>query len=135
MNAVTYLAGLPSFLAYFGVAVALLIAFAFVYTHITPHKEWELIRANKPGAAIAYGGSMIGFVLPLHSAISHSVNLIDYVLWGLVAFAVQLAVFFVLRLFIRDLPARIGNGETASGIFLAAVSIAVGILNAASMTY
>lgn len=135
MSPATYLAGLPSFLAYFGVAVALLVAFAFVYTHITPHREWELIKADKPGAAIAYGGSMIGFVLPLHSAISHSVNLIDCVLWGLVAFVVQIAVFFALRLFIRDLPARIGNGEMAAGIFVAAVSIAVGVLNAASMTY
>lgn len=135
MNPATYLAGLPAFLAYFAVAVALLAAFAYLYTHSTPHKEWALIKANNPAAATAYGGSIIGFVLPLHSAISNSVNLIDCVLWGVVALVVQIATFLVLRLLIRDLPRRIHDGEIASGIFVAALSIAVGILNAASMTY
>lgn len=135
MNPATYLAGLPEFLAYFGVAVALLAAFVFVYTLITPHKEWHLIKADTPAAAVAYGGSILGFVLPLHSAISNSVNLIDCVLWGLVALVVQILTFFVLRLLIKDLPARLSNGELSSGILVASLSIAVGILNAASMTY
>ena len=135
MNPATYLAGLPAFLAYFGVAVLLLAAFAYLYTHITPYKEWSLIKANNPAAATAYGGSIVGFVLPLHSAISNSVNLLDYVLWGIVALVVQILTFLVLRLLIRDLPSRIQHGEMASAIFVAALSIAVGILNAASMTY
>src|SRR5690625_2536171 len=135
MNPATYLAGLPAFLAYFGVAVLLLAAFAYLYTHATPYKEWEQIKANNAAAALAYGGSIIGFVLPLHSAISHSINLIDCVLWGIVALVVQIATFFVVRLLIRDLPARIERGEVASGLFVAALSIAVGVLNAASMSY
>lgn len=135
MNPATYLAGLPAFLAFFGVAVALLAAFAYLYTHITPYREWELIKANNPAAATAYGGSLIGFVLPLHSAISNSVNLIDCVLWGIVALVVQILTFLALRLIIRDLPARIVNGEMASAICVAALSIAVGVLNAASMTW
>lgn len=135
MNPATYLAGLPAFLAYFGVAVALLAAFAYLYTHATPYKEWRLIKANNPAAAVAYGGSILGFVLPLHSAISNSVNLIDCVLWGVIALVVQIVTFLVVRLLIRDLPARIEQGEIAAGIFVAALSIAVGILNAASMTY
>jgi putative membrane protein len=135
MNPATYLAGLPAFLAYFGIAVLLLAAFAYLYTHATPYKEWQLIKANNPAAAVAYGGSILGFVLPLHSAISNSVNLIDCVLWGIVALVVQIATFFIVRLLIRDLPARIERGEIASGIFVAALSMAVGVLNAASMTY
>lgn len=135
MNPATYLAGLPAFLAYFSVAVLLLAAFAYLYTHATPYKEWQLIKANNAAAALAYGGSILGFVLPLHSAISHSINLIDCVLWGIVALVVQIATFFVVRLLIRDLPARIEKGEVASGLFVAALSIAVGVLNAASMSY
>jgi putative membrane protein len=134
MNAATYLAGLPSFLAYFAVSIGLLLAFALVYSAITPHHEFRLIREGKNAAAVAFGGSLLGFVLPLHSAISHSVNLVDCALWGGVAFVVQLATFFALRLVIRDLPQRITRDELASGVFVACVSIAVGLLNAACMT-
>lgn len=135
MNAATYLSGLPAFLSYFGVAIGLLLAFAFVYSAITPHHEFRLIREGKTAAAVAFGGTLLGFVLPLHSAISHSVNLIDCALWGGVAFVVQIVTFFVLRMVIKDLPERISRDEVASGVFVASASLAVGILNAACMTY
>jgi len=135
MNITEYLLGLPSFLAYFVLAVALLAAFAFVYTKLTPHHEWLLIKQNVPAAAIAFGGSLIGFTLPLHSAISHSVNLLDCALWGAVAFVVQILTFVVLRRFIPNISERIAHDETASGIFVATASICVGLLNAASMSY
>jgi uncharacterized membrane protein YjfL (UPF0719 family) len=43
-------------------------AYLFVYTWITHHDEYELIRRNNPGAAIALGLSMLGFSLPVASA-------------------------------------------------------------------
>src|SRR5262245_40767815 len=47
------LQGLPAFIAYFCLATALVIAFLLIYTRITPMNEFELIRKNVPGAAIA----------------------------------------------------------------------------------
>jgi putative membrane protein len=135
MNIATYLAGLPAFLSYFGIAIALLLAFAFIYAWATPHHEFALIRENKSAASIAFGGSLIGFVLPLHSAISNSVSMVDCLLWGLVALLIQLLTFMALRIFIRDLPQRIARDEIASGIFSASVAISVGVLNAACMTW
>ncbi|MEO8670808.1 MAG: DUF350 domain-containing protein [Tahibacter sp.] len=130
-----YLDGLPAFLSYFGIAVALTLLFGFVYVSLTPHAEFALIKENKPAAAIAFGGAIIGFALPLHAAITHSVNLIDCVLWGVIALIVQIFAFFAVRLILRDLPDRIARDERAAGIFAASVSIAIGLLNAASMTY
>jgi len=130
-----YLAGLPAFLAYFGSTVGLLVLFSLIYTRLTPHHEFALIKANKSAAAVAFGGSLLGFVLPLVAAISNSVSLLDCVLWGAIALVVQMVTFFALRLFIRDLPARISNNEMASGVFVAFASVAVGALNAASMTW
>lgn len=135
MDATASLAGLPAFLSYFGVAIALLIAFCAIYAQITPHHEFALIKQNKPAAAIAFGGSVLGFCLPLHAAITNSVSLIDCAVWGGVALVVQLLAFFVLRLFVPGLPQRIANDETAAGGFVAAVSVGVGLLNAASMSY
>ncbi|TDR48457.1 putative membrane protein [Tahibacter aquaticus] len=132
---VSYLNGVPAFLSYFGIGIGLTLLFCLVYVRLTPHAEFALIKENKPAAAIAFGGALIGFALPLHSAIAHAVSLADCVLWGVVALFVQLLAFFAVRALISDLPGRIARDERAAGIFAAAVSITVGLLNAASMSY
>jgi len=47
------LAGLPAFLLYFCTAIVVVVAYLFVYTRVTPHDEFQLIRDNDPAAAIA----------------------------------------------------------------------------------
>ncbi len=136
MDAVTtYLSGLPQFFAYFVSALILTFLYAFIYSKLTPHKEWTLIKANVPAAAIAFSGSLLGFVIALASAISNSVNLIDCWLWGLVALIVQLGAFFCVRLFMPRISERLANNELAAGTWLAAASLGAGLLNAASLTY
>lgn len=128
------LAGLPAFLSYLGVALVLLLLFAVVYTRLTSHDEFALIRQGKSAAAVALGGSLIAFVLPLCSAIIHSVSLIDFLIWAAIALVIQIATFFVVRIFVPNLSQRITANEMAAGIFVALASIAVGAINAACMT-
>src|SRR5947208_592187 len=125
------LAGLPAFLSYFAVAIVLLLLFGFIYTRLTSHDELALIRQGKAAAAVALGGSLIAFVLPLSSAIIHSVSLLDFVIWAAIALVIQLATFFGVRMFVPNLSQRISDNEMASGLFVALVSIAVGTINAA----
>jgi uncharacterized membrane protein YjfL (UPF0719 family) len=40
------LAGLPAFLVYICTAIIAVVAYLFVYTRITPHNEFQLIRDN-----------------------------------------------------------------------------------------
>jgi putative membrane protein len=129
------LAGLPPFLMYFSLAILLVLLFMRIYTWITPHHEWDLIRDNNPAAAIAFGGALIGFSLPLSSAITQSMSLLDCAVWGAVALIIQLLTFMIVRLLLSSLSKRIIKGEVAAGIFTAACAIAVGLINAASMTY
>lgn len=129
------ISGLPLFLAYLAVSALLLAIYAFVYGFVTTHDELQLIRKNNVSAAVALAGSLVGFVIPLASAITNSVSIGDCVIWGLVALAVQIAVYFVLRLPVRNLSARIEEGQIAAGIWLGAGSLAAGIVNAACMTY
>ena len=126
--------GLPWFLAYLATAVVLTVVYAVVYTWVTPHQEIKLIRENNLAASLAFGGSLIGFSLPLASAIANSVALVDCVVWGVVAIIVQIAVYFLVRLPIPKISERIEKGETASGLWLGAASLTGGLLNAASMT-
>ncbi len=138
-NIVHYLQGLPFFFAYLFGAIILLAAFMFCYSLITPHHEWTLIRQGNAAAAAAYGGSILGFTIPLYSAMANSVSFIDFLLWGIIAFFVQLATFFGFKLFLRkqgeSLSQHITEGHHAYGILVATVSVSVGLLNAASMTW
>jgi putative membrane protein len=136
MLAITdYLAGVPLFLGYFAIALVLTAIYVVIYTMITPHSEMKLIKENKAAASTAFAGSLIGFVLPLASVIENSVDIADMALWGAVALIVQIATFFGLRLFMPKISERIANDEMASGIWLGAVSVAAGLLNAACLTY
>src|SRR5712692_3815300 len=121
------LAGLPAFLVYFCTALVAIVAYLFVYTRVTPHDEFQLIRDNVPSAAIALGLSLLGFVLPVVSAIAHSANVVDCLVWSAIALIVQIAV--------PNLSARIAAGELAAAIWLGLASLAAGALNAASMIY
>ncbi|MBN8910408.1 MAG: DUF350 domain-containing protein, partial [Rhodospirillales bacterium] len=47
------LAWLPAFLAYLCLSAIAVVVYLTIYTRITPHNEFDLIRQNKPGAAIA----------------------------------------------------------------------------------
>src|SRR5437016_4610931 len=101
------LAGLPAFLLYFIVAGVLIVAYIFVYTWITPHDEFALIRNNVLGAAISLGMSTVGFALPLTSAIGHANDVIDMTVWGIVALIVQIIAYYLARIPLPDLSQRI----------------------------
>lgn len=132
---ISSIAGLPAFLLYFTVAIALVGAYLGIYTLATAHNEFALIRQNGTAAATALGLSLLGFALPLASAIVHSSNILDAIIWGLVALVVQIVVYWLVRLLVPNLSARIAQGEVASALFLGAASLAAGVLNAACMTY
>ena len=128
------LAGLPAFLTYFFLSLALLVVFLAVYLAITPYSELALIRQGNVAAAISLGGAAIGFVLPLARAVTQSVSTLDLVTWGGVALVVQVVVFLLVGKLVPKLTKAVRDGQVAAATFLASLAAAVGHLNAASMT-
>ncbi|PZR35694.1 DUF350 domain-containing protein [Caulobacter segnis] len=127
--------GAIAFLVAFVAAGLFTIAFKYVYQWVTPYSEKALIRQGNLAAAIALAGALIGYVLPLASALSHTVSLPEFAAWATLAGVIQIAAFTGVRLVaLPDVKARIENGETSIGVYLAGISIAVGVLNAACMT-
>lgn len=127
--------GAVQFLLAFGLAAVVLIAFKFLYQLATPYNEMRLIRDGCAPAAITLSGAMIGFALPVAMALSQAVSPIEFLAWAALAGLLQIVAFLVVRaVVIKDLAARIEKGELSIGIYLAAISITVGLLNAASMT-
>jgi putative membrane protein len=129
------LKGATPFLIYFVAAAALLTIFLAIYAWVTPYRELELIRKGDTAAAVSLSGAMLGFALPLASAIAHSVVVEEMLMWGAISLLVQLAAYLVASRILPDLARRIPEGSVAHGVFLAALSVAVGILNAACMVY
>ncbi len=121
---------LPQFASFLFSAIALLGAFFFAYIAVTPYNELALIRAGNEAAAISLGGAVIGFALPIAVSVAVSHNLYAMLGWGIVAGAVQIAAFIAARLALPQLTEAIPQGRRAAGIFLAALAIGAGILNA-----
>jgi len=129
------LSGFLDFLTYFGIGFLLMGIFWRVYICLTPHDEMALVRENNVAAAVALSGALIGFALPMASAITHSQTLFDCAVWGLVAFVIQVLTFVAMRFALPHLSERIGKGEVAAAVLTAALGICVGLINASAMTY
>lgn len=127
--------GALQFLLYFGMAAVVLIVFKFVYQLVTPYNEIKLIRDGCTPAAITLSAAMIGFAIPVAKSISQATNPVEFLTWAVLAGVLQIIAFVIVRtLVVKDLSARIERGELSVAIYLGAISIAVGLLNAASMT-
>ena len=126
---------LPAFLAYFAVAMGLLVLFLLVYLNVTPYQEVALIRAGNAAAAVSLAGALLGFAMPVANVIAHSDTLIDLAAWGVIAGVIQILAYLVTRFTLPQLTQDIPSGRIAPAIFLAVVSLTVGLINAACMTY
>jgi len=130
-----FLATLPNFLAYLGAAIVLLVAFMAIYLRVTPYDEIALIRNNNVAAAISLSGALLGFAMPIANVIAHSDTLLDLAVWGVIAGVVQLLAWMVARVALPRLKEAIEAGLVAPAIFIAALSVTMGLINAACMTY
>jgi putative membrane protein len=129
------LEGFGAFLLHFVLSIVFVLVYLGAYVRVTPYREFALIRQGSAAAAASLSGSLIGFVLPLASAVIHSVNPWDMAIWAAIAIVVQIVVYLVVRLALPGIVRHIPEGRVGAGVFLGAVSLAAGILNAACMTY
>lgn len=128
--------GAGHFIVAFGLAALFLAVFKRLYQWSTPYDEARLIGEGNVAAAIALSGAIIGFALPLASALTQTVDPVEFTVWALLAGVIQIiASLIIRRVIVRDMVQRIEAGNVASAIYLAATAIGVGLLNAASMTY
>ena len=129
------LSGLPGFLAYFCVSAIAVVLYLLIYIRITPHDEFALIGKNVPGASVSLGLSLLGFALPVASAVAHASDIVDCAIWSVIALCVQIIAYYVARIPVPDISARIAAGEMAAALWLGLVSLTAGLLSAASMTW
>jgi len=128
------LSGSAAFAETFVVSLVLLAVFASVYSLFTAHHEMALIRDGNKAAALSFGGAVVGFVIPVGKAVAQSSGMTDLLVWTAIAFVAQLFAYGAAALLVPHLRKSIEEDHVASGILLAALAIAIGVLNASAMT-
>ena len=122
------------YLAYMLFGVVLTALFAFVYLLVTPVKELKLIKIGNRACAISFGGAVCGFAITIGSSIAHSIGLVDFIIWALVATLMQLLVYFTVSKLVSGAGKELAANNVAIGIMLAFFSISIGILNATCLS-
>jgi putative membrane protein len=129
-----YSSAITAHLLYFAIAIVATVVFVAIYVTVTPHREFKLIRQGNIAAAVSLGGALLGYTIPLAKAVAQSEGVHDMLLWSGVALVAQLLAYGATRLILPTLSADVDQGKVSSGIFLAAMSASIGLLNAAAMT-
>jgi putative membrane protein len=67
--------------------------------------------------------------------IAHAASWLDMIVWGVIALLVQVLVYIVARIVVPGLALGIETGKLPLAVALATGSLAVGLLNAACITW
>ena len=113
---------------------ALLAVFFAVYTKITPFNEVALIREGNAAAALSLAGAGVGFCLAVVSSILHNDTFWLFFIWSLGALLVQTAAYAFLARMLPQMSAAIEANNVAMGGLMGALSIMVGMINAACLS-
>lgn len=125
---------LLGYLSYFGSGIVMMLLFMVIYERVTPYCELALMRQGNRAAALSFGGALLGFTLTLVSSALHAVGWVQFLAWSAVAGLLQLVVFWLVAMVVRQIKLHIENGNVAVGIGLFCASVALGALNAACLS-
>ncbi len=125
-----------NFALYFGTALLAWGLSLALYMAVTPYAELALVRQGNRAAAWSLAGTALGLALPLASLVAHAVSLADLAAWALLALLAQLLLWLLARrLLVPELREAIQADRQSVGMLLGALSLGLGLLNAASLTY
>ena len=121
------------YIGYMLASVAMAVLFSFTYLLTTPARELHLIKQGNVACALSFGGALVGFCLALASAMTHSLNILDFILWSAGAAVVQIGAYFATTRLIPDARRELQQNNIAVGALYCALSLAIGVLNAACL--
>jgi putative membrane protein len=119
-----------AFIEYLGTSLVLLGLFVYVYARATPYEDFALIAHDNIAVSVTFAGAVLGFTLPMVAAIYYTHSLLEMIAWAAITCFVQLGVVLALR----KQAKRVEQGHVASAIMVASCSVAVGLLNAVSIS-
>lgn len=127
--------GLTEFAIYFGMGLGFMLLYLVLYLYATPHREITLIRGDNLPAAVVLAGALLGFALPLASALRVADGIASVAAWAFIALVAQLVAYGLAALLLKHFSKRINRGEMAAAVLAAACHVSVGLVNSAAMNY
>ncbi|WP_374609281.1 DUF350 domain-containing protein [Thermomonas sp.] len=127
--------GLADFATYFGIGLGFMLLYVVLYLYATPHREITLIRGDNLPAAVVLAGALLGFAVPLASALRVANGLLDVAAWAFMALVAQLAAYALVALLLKDFSKRINRGEMAAAVLAGSIHLGVGLINSAAMSF
>jgi putative membrane protein len=112
-----------------------MLLYMVLYLYATPHREITLIRGDNLPAAVVLAGAVLGFALPLASALRIADGVRTVAAWAFIALVAQLVAYGLVALLLKQFSKRINRGEMAAAVLAAAIHVSVGLLNSAAMNY
>lgn len=130
-----YLSSFPLYSMYMVYGIVFTIVFARLYTWVTPHDEFKLIRKGNWSATISFIGTMFGATLPMVELFRQLINPIEIGIWCGIALAVQLMTYFACMWFLGRAPVSEEDSSQSrcDAFFTAGTSIVVGLISAAML--
>ena len=127
--------GLADFATDFGIGLGFMLLYVVLYLYATPHREITLIRGDNLPAAVVLAGALLGFAVPLASALRVANGLLDVAAWAFMALVAQLAAYALVALLLKDFSKRINRGEMAAAVLAGSIHLGVGLINSAAMSF
>ena len=127
--------GLADFATYFGIGLGFMLLYVVLYLYATPHREITLIRGDNLPAAVVLAGALLGFAVPLASALRVANGLLDVAAWAFMALVAQLAAYALVALLLKDFSKRINRGEMAAAVLAGSIHLGVGLIKSAAMSF
>ena len=126
---------LADFATYFGIGLGFMLLYVVLYLYATPYREITLIRGDNLPAAVVLAGALLGFAVPLASALRVANGLLDVAAWAFMALIAQLAAYALVALLLKDFSRRINRGEMAAAVLAGSIHLGVGLINSAAMSF
>tara|TARA_R110000782_G_scaffold144262_2_gene237145 strand:- start:226 stop:657 length:432 start_codon:yes stop_codon:yes gene_type:complete len=123
----------PRFLIWTASAGAMLVVASTIYVLLTPWKELALVKGGNASAGLALAGAIAGLAIPIASTLASSVSLFDLLIWGVIALLLQLIVYRLVDILLRDIPQRIEQDQAGAAIVLIAAKISSALILAAGL--
>lgn len=126
-----------NYLVYFGSALGLLLAGMLLFALATKIKEFEEIGKGNKAVALMLGGKVLGLAVVLYAAVSNSISLADMYIWGGIGIVTQIITYVLVEWVTPkfNVNEAVQKDNVAVGIFLFILSLSIGLIIAASMSY
>jgi putative membrane protein len=126
-------ASVKLYLLFFAISAVLWVLALVVYGLVTPVRELKLIGQGNRAAAFSLGGAALGLAAAIGTCSTITDVPQELATWAAIAAAIQIIAFVIVALILPGFRKGITEDKTSYGIFLGALSLAIGLINAGAL--